>query len=105
MFSLSRINKSETKRYPLFEKEISEVVLKSGNYVSTGALASLGFRDIDVIIMTQRGRPVAMLRQSLDNDDHVSTRIAQYKALENEIGLDDCSNNQLKRRLKDKIMF
>jgi CRISPR/Cas system-associated endonuclease Cas1 len=30
------------ERYPLFEKEISEVVLKSGNSVSTGALASLG---------------------------------------------------------------
>ena len=28
-----------------------------------------------------------MLR-SLDNDDHVSTRIAQYKALESEIGLE-----------------
>ena len=35
------------ERYPLFEKEIGEVVLKSGNLVSTGALASLGFWDID----------------------------------------------------------
>lgn len=68
------------KRYPLFEKEIGEVVLKSGNCVSTGALASLGFWDIDVLIITQKGRPVAMLR-SLDNDDHVDTRIQQYEAL------------------------
>jgi CRISPR-associated protein Cas1 len=82
-----RDKQGETKRYPLFEKEISEVILKSGNSVSTGALASLGFWDIDVLIETQRGRPVAMLR-SLDNDDHVLTRVAQYKALENEVGLE-----------------
>ena len=50
------------QRYPLFEKEIGEVILKSGNMVSTGALASFGFWDIDVLIMTQRGRPVAMLK-------------------------------------------
>ena len=56
------------KLYPLFEKEIGEVVLKSGNCVSTGALASFGFWDIDVLITTQKGRPVAMLR-SLDNDE------------------------------------
>ena len=30
------------QRYPLFETEIGEVVLKSGNAVSTGALASPG---------------------------------------------------------------
>lgn len=68
-----------TKRYPLFEKEIGEVILKSGNAVSTGALASLGFWDIDVMIMTQRGRPVAMLK-SFDDDSHVKTRINQYDA-------------------------
>jgi hypothetical protein len=33
-----------------FEKEIGEVILKSGNAVSTGALASLGFWDIDVMM-------------------------------------------------------
>ena len=69
----------EVERYPLFEKEISEVVLKSGNCVSTDALASLGFWDIDVMVMTQRGRPVAMLK-SLDDDSHVKTRLCQYEA-------------------------
>jgi CRISPR-associated protein Cas1 len=68
------------QRYPLFEKEIGEVILKSGNMVSTGALASLGFWDVDVLIMTQRGRPVAMLK-ALDDDSHVKTRICQYEAL------------------------
>jgi CRISPR-associated protein Cas1 len=68
------------KSYPLFEKEIGEVILKSGNAVSTGALASLAFWDIDVMVMTQRGRPVAMLK-SLDDDSHVKTRVCQYEAL------------------------
>jgi CRISP-associated protein Cas1 len=73
-------------RYLLFEKEIGEVVLKSGNIVSTGALASLGFWDVDVMIMTSRGRPVAILK-GLDDDSHVSTRVAQYESLKDERGL------------------
>ncbi|MHA2112323.1 MAG: CRISPR-associated endonuclease Cas1 [Candidatus Hodarchaeales archaeon] len=74
-------------KYPLFEREIGEVVLKSGNTVSTGALASLGFWDIDVLIMTQRGRPVAMLK-SFDDDAHVKTRLCQYEALSNGKGIE-----------------
>jgi CRISPR-associated protein Cas1 len=66
----------------LFEKEIGEVILKSGNAVSTSALASLGFWDIDVLVLTQKGRPVAMLR-SLEDDSHVQTRLCQYEALKN----------------------
>jgi CRISPR-associated protein Cas1 len=68
-----------SEKYPLFEKEIGEVILKSGNMVSTGALASLGFWDVDVLIMTQRGRPVAILK-GLDDDSHVKTRVCQYEA-------------------------
>jgi len=74
------------ERYPLFEKEIGEVVLKSGNSVSTGALVSLGFWDIDVLVLTQRGRLVAMLR-SFDDDSHVKTRLCQYEAYGNEKGI------------------
>jgi len=76
----------KVERYPLFEKEISEVVLKSGNSVSTGALASLGFWDIDVLVLTQRGRPVAMLK-SFDDDSHVKTRLCQYEAYHNTKGI------------------
>jgi len=72
----------ESLKYPLFESEIGEVVLKSGNAVSTSALASLGFWGIDVLVLSQNGKPVAMLR-SLDDDSHVRTRIAQYEALNN----------------------
>ena len=78
--------KGNVDRYPLFENPIGEVVLRSGNTVSTGALASLGFWDVDVLVMTQRGRPVAMLR-SLDDDSHVKTRLCQYEALTNGKGV------------------
>lgn len=75
-----------TKRYPMFENEIGEVILKSGNCVSTGALASLGFWGIDCLFLTQKGRPVAMLK-SLDDDSHVNTRICQYEALNDGKGV------------------
>jgi len=76
----------DVERYPLFEKEIGEVVLKSGNMVSTGALSALGFWGIDVLIQTQKGRPVAMVK-SLDDDSHVQTRLCQYEAVNNEKGV------------------
>jgi CRISPR-associated protein Cas1 len=72
-----------TERYPLFESEIGEIQFKSGNMVSTGALASCGFWGIDCLFLTQKGRPVAMLK-SLDDDSHVKTRVCQYEALKNE---------------------
>ncbi len=75
----------KSERYPLFEKEIGEVTLKSGNCVSTGALASCGFWDIDVMVMTQRGKPVAILK-GMDDDSHVETRLAQYEAFRSEKG-------------------
>jgi len=80
-----RDRKGNEEKYPLFENEISEVVLRSGNMVSTGALASLGFWDVDVMVMTQRGRPVALMK-SLDDDSHVKTRLCQYEALNNGKG-------------------
>jgi len=78
--------KGNSEKYPLFEKEIGEVILRSGNAVSTGALASLGFWDVDVMIMTQRGKPVAMLK-SLDDDSHVKTRLCQYEAYNSQKGI------------------
>ena len=49
------------------------------NISTAYAPASMGFWDIDVLVLTQRGRPVAMLK-SLDDDSHVQTRVAQYQA-------------------------
>ena len=57
--------------------------IRSGNSVSAGALATLGFWGIDCLIMTQRGNPVAVLK-SLSDDMHVETRISQYEALKSE---------------------
>jgi CRISPR-associated protein Cas1 len=82
-----RDREGSEKKYPLFEKEIGEVILKSGNSVSTGALASLGFWDIDVMVTTQRGRPVAILK-GLDDDSHVETRLAQYEAVKSAKGVE-----------------
>jgi CRISPR/Cas system-associated endonuclease Cas1 len=59
-----------TDRYPLFENLIDEIRVKSGNSISTGALACCGFWGIDCLFLTARGRPVAMLR-TLDDDSHV----------------------------------
>jgi CRISPR-associated protein Cas1 len=75
--------KGNTEKYPLFESEIGEIQFKSGNMVSTGALASCGFWGIDCLFLTQKGRPVAMLR-SLDDDSYVKTRLQQYEAFKNE---------------------
>lgn len=72
--------------FPLFENEIGEIVVSSGNFISTSVLASCGFWDIPVIVKTRNGNPVAVLR-SLDDDSHVKTRIAQYEALHNGKGI------------------
>jgi len=75
-----RNKKGEEKRYPLFENEIGEIQIKSGNSISSGALATCGFWGINVLILTQRGNPVAMMK-GLDDDSHVKTRICQYESL------------------------
>ena len=77
-------NGKETKT-PIIENEIGEVQLRSGNSVSVGALATLGFWGIDCMVMTGRGKPVALLR-SLDDDMHVETRVSQYEATKNGKG-------------------
>lgn len=77
----------DEKRYPLFENEIGEIQIRSGNMVSSGALAACGFWGIDCLFLTQKGRPVAMLK-SLDDDSHVKTRLCQYEALKDGRGLE-----------------
>ena len=83
---LVRDKHGKEQKYPLFEEEIGEVVLKSGNTVSVGALASLGFWEIDTLILTRRGKPVAVLK-SLEYDSHVKTRLCQYEAYQNSKGI------------------
>jgi CRISP-associated protein Cas1 len=74
------------KRYPLFDNEIGEIQIRSGNSVSSGALATCGFWNIDVIISTGRGQPVAILK-SLSSDSNVKTRICQYESYKDERSL------------------
>jgi CRISPR-associated protein Cas1 len=74
-------------RYPHFENEIGEAVLKSGSYVSVDALIDLALWNIDTYIMTRRNRVVAVLR-NLEDNNNVETRINQYKALENGKGIE-----------------
>jgi CRISPR-associated protein Cas1 len=69
-----------TVRYPLAEGEIGEVLIRSGNGISAGALVSCAFWGIPVTLLTARGNPVAVLN-SLDNSSHVLTRLYQYETL------------------------
>jgi CRISPR/Cas system-associated endonuclease Cas1 len=41
-FFIVRDRKGNEQKYPLFENQIKEVILQTGNSISTGALASLG---------------------------------------------------------------
>jgi CRISPR-associated protein Cas1 len=70
----------DTEKYPLGENQLGEIQVRSGNAVSVGAMVSCAFWGIDVILLTSRGNPVAVLH-SLDNDSHVLTRIYQYETL------------------------
>ena len=73
----------KTERYPHFKKEIGEVVLKSGSYVSVDALVDLALWNIDTYVMTRRNRVVALLK-NVEDDSHVETRLAQYRAVLDE---------------------
>jgi CRISPR-associated protein Cas1 len=91
-----RDKNGESKKYPLFESQIGEVNLYSGNTISTGALTYLCFWNVDTLILTGSGKPVGMLRNLFD-DSHVATRVAQYKAIENEKGIHIAKEIVLKR--------
>jgi CRISPR-associated protein Cas1 len=76
----------KVERYPHFQKEIGEAVLKSGSYVSVDALIDLALWNKDTYIVTKRNRVVAVLK-NLEDDSHVKTRLCQYEALSNGKGL------------------
>ena len=77
--------KGNAEKYPLGEDAIGEIQLRSGNGVSVGALVSCAFWGIDVIVLTSRGNPIAMLH-SFDDDSHVLTRVYQYDAIMTDRG-------------------
>lgn len=73
----------KVEHYPHFKKEIGEVALKSGSYVSVDALVDLALWNIDTYIMTRRNRVVAFLK-NVEDDSHVKTRLSQYQAVLDE---------------------
>jgi CRISPR-associated protein Cas1 len=81
-----RNKNDKTERYPHFEKEIGEAVLKSGSYVSVDALIDLALWNVDTYIMTRKNRVVAVLK-NLEDDSHVKTRLCQYEAVKNDKGI------------------
>jgi CRISPR/Cas system-associated endonuclease Cas1 len=62
-----RDQERKVKKYPLFENSIAEIRLSSGNTVSAGALASCAFWDINLIVTTQFGNPIAVLKRARDD--------------------------------------
>jgi len=82
-----RNQNGKTERYPHFEKEIGEAILKSGSYVSVDALIDLALWNIDTYIMTRKNRVVAVLK-NLEDDSHIKTRLCQYEALNNGKGIE-----------------
>src|SRR4030043_405311 len=78
-----RNKNGNTQRYPHFEKEMGEAVLKSGSYVSVDALIDLALWNIDTYIMTRRNRVVAVLK-NVEDDSHVENRLCSYQAVLDE---------------------
>ena len=70
-------------RYPLVDNSLKEIQIRSGNTISSGALTTCGYWGIDVLILSGRGAPIAILK-SLYDDSHVETRVSQYRASVNE---------------------
>lgn len=78
------------KKIPLSD-EIDEIQIASGNLISTGLLTYLGCWDIPLLVQTRVGRPIAVLKD-LEDDSHISTRLAQYEATKNGKGCNVAKN-------------
>ena len=70
------------RKYPLFEENLGEIIVETGNTISVGALSSIAFWEIDLLVLTRKGEPIGYLR-STNYDTHAETRIAQYQAYTN----------------------
>lgn len=65
---------------------VKEISISSGNSVSTKALAWASIYGIKTLVTSQSGRPLGVLLP-LNYDSHVKTRIKQYEAYSNEVGV------------------
>ena len=86
------------ERYPFLENELGEIQIRSGNFLSSGALVTCAYWGINVTLCTSRGNPVAILKP-LDNSSHVLTRVSQYKIM-NTIQADEIAKQFVLGKLK-----
>ena len=70
---------------------VNEISLSSGNSVSTKVLAWASIYGIKTVITSQSGRPLGVLLP-LNYDSHVKTRIKQYEAYSNQVGVQIARN-------------
>ncbi len=80
-------DKSRTTEKQIPFHSVGQIILQSGHAVSTGALVSAGFWNIDVMILSASGKPVAIIK-ALDDFSHVKTRLCQYEAYKNRKGVE-----------------
>jgi len=65
---------------------INEINISSGNLISSKALAWASIYGIKTLVTSQSGRPLGVLLP-LNYDSHVQTRIKQYEAYSNRVGV------------------
>lgn len=76
-------NKKARKEIPFYKA--SQIILGSGNCVSTSALFWASMFGIDVMIVSKTGRPLSLM-MPLSTDKRVKTRMKQYEAYKNSKG-------------------
>jgi CRISPR-associated protein Cas1 len=86
-FFLNDKNRKEKGKWDFEQQQISEIVLKAGNLVSTNALETALEFKISVVITRWNGEPIGILK-ALEDDSHIETRINQYKTVKNGMGIE-----------------
>jgi len=76
-------DKKVIREFPFFK--VSQIVLGSGNCVSTNALFWASVYGVEVVIVGKTGRPLSMMLP-LSTDKWVKTRLKQYEAYQNHKG-------------------
>lgn len=82
---------------------VTQVVLSSGNTLSTTALAFCGFYNIDVLLISKSGKPLSML-MPLKSESRAKTRIKQYQAYFNHKGV-EIAKALVKTKIENQAVF
>lgn len=77
--------KKEVKNIPFYK--VSEIVIPCGNAISTNALFWASVYNIDVLLTSSGGKPLAAFIP-IKSNSHVKTRICQYEAYRNRKGVE-----------------